>query len=95
MACGFNIKLTRQQSLRDGRVVATLGDAVALIGQLPEFPRLRPGWLLACEAMARAARTADRDDVMWATCELELALAADHLCEIPRMGWSAQGAPEA
>ncbi len=59
--------------------MATLGEAVVLIGDLPEFPMLAPAWQLACEAVRRAAKTEAGVDIEVATCEFELALACEGL----------------
>ncbi len=86
MVSGFDIPLRRRLMLRTGRIVATLGDAVALIGELPEFPQLRPAWQRASEAIGQAAKTCDPVDVESATTELVQALAADNLLRLAPPG---------
>ncbi len=81
LASDFDGKLPRQLRLRTGRIVATLSDATVLIGELPEFPMLRPEWGLACEAIRHAAKTKDLVDMETAACELELALIRDGLLD--------------
>jgi hypothetical protein len=81
----FTLRLKRPLRLDDGRVLKTLEDAVALIGHLPEFPKLTPGWELACEALGRAAKTRHAIDIEFATCELALALASDDLSNLVSM----------
>ena len=77
----FKLPLSRTLKVKDGRPLVTLMDAVNLMGILPEHPRLSPVWLLACEAIGRAATTGSQADLENATCEIELALAADNLSD--------------
>ena len=77
----FNRLLARVLRLKGERVIITLGQAVDLIGRLPEFPNLRPVWHLACAAVRRAATTGSAEDIEAATCELELALLQDELLQ--------------
>ncbi len=81
----FGLRLSRPLKLKTGLTIGTLGEAATFIGNLPEFPCLRPVWELACDAVARAARTRDQADLEAATCELELALLADKLLDDARI----------
>ncbi len=42
MAIDFNVPLSRPLPLENGHALLTLADAVSLMGELPEFPNLRP-----------------------------------------------------
>ncbi len=81
----YGVQLARPLKIKDGRTLLSLGDGVELIGELVDFPSLRPAWHSACDAIQRAAqpgRTAG--DIEVATLELELALRQDHLLEVSR-----------
>jgi hypothetical protein len=79
----FGLALTRTLNLKESRALATLGDAVAVMGDLPDFPRMPPVWLVACHAIRAAATTGSQSDIEDATCEIELALTAHDLLEEP------------
>jgi hypothetical protein len=84
VASDFDIPLSRPVILKTGRVLRTLGDGVVFIGELSEFPDLRPAWHRACATIGVAASTGDASDVETATRELAIALAQDGLLDGPR-----------
>ena len=77
----YNVNLVRRLVLKRGPPVVTLGDAVRLIGDLPEFPSLRPAWQIACEAILRAATTLQPADIESASVEVEIACRGDLLVD--------------
>ncbi len=82
----FDLPLTRALILNTGRVLATLRDVLVFIGELPEFPHLPTGWEAACEAVSRAATTADRIDIELATAEIAVALVRDGFLDLEDPG---------
>jgi hypothetical protein len=78
----FDLPLRKALILNTGRVLATLRDVVVFIGELPEFPHLPTEWEAACDAIGRAAKTADQIDIEVATAEIAVALVRDGMLDI-------------
>ena len=62
---------------RDGRAVATLSDARALILNLPNTIQNRAHWLFAAGLLLRADESGSDSDIERATLQIERALIAD------------------
>jgi hypothetical protein len=65
--------------LKNGRTVATLGQARELMLALPERHQIRPFWQYAAELLIDAAERGDRASVDDAAAQLSRALAAEGL----------------
>jgi hypothetical protein len=65
--------------LKDGRKIATLGQARELMLALPECHQLRPFWQYAAELLIDAAGRGDRASVDNAAAQLSRALSAEGL----------------
>jgi hypothetical protein len=63
--------------LKDGRKIATLGQARELMLALPERHQSRPFWQYAAELLIEAAGRGDRASVDDAAAQLSRALAAE------------------
>ena len=70
-------KLAVPIKLKDGRTIATLGQARELMLALPERHQLRPFWQYAAELLIEAAGRGDRASVDDAAAQLSRALAAE------------------
>jgi hypothetical protein len=65
--------------LKDGRKIATLGQARELMLALPERHQIRPFWQYAAELLIDAAERGDRASVDDAAAQISRALAAEGL----------------
>jgi hypothetical protein len=65
--------------LKNGRTIATLGQARELMLALPERHQIRPFWQYAAELLIDAAERGDRASVDDAAVQLSRALAAEGL----------------
>jgi hypothetical protein len=65
--------------LKNGRTIATLGQARELMLALPERHQIRPFWQYAAELLIDAAERGDRASVDDAAAQISRALAAEGL----------------
>jgi hypothetical protein len=72
-------KLAAPIVLKNGRKIATLGQARELMLALPERHQLRPFWQYAAELLIDAAGRGDRASVDNAAAQLSRALSAEGL----------------
>jgi hypothetical protein len=72
-------KLPEPIKLKDGRKIATLGQARELMLALPERHQIRPFWQYAAELLIDAAERGDRASVDDAAAQISRALAAEGL----------------
>ena len=72
-------KLPQPIKLKDGRKIATLGQARELMLALPERHQSRPFWQYAAELLIEAAERGDRASVDDAAAQISRALAAEGL----------------
>lgn len=68
------MKLSSVITLRDGRRIETLEEAVAIMSELPEARQLKPVWQKTCEMLIEAKETGDDDVIIHATAQLCRAL---------------------
>jgi len=69
----------KEKAAKNGRTIATLGQARELMLALPERHQIRPFWQYAAELLIDAAERGDRASVDDAAAQLSRALAAEGL----------------
>ena len=81
LRCGipWTRKFPEPIKLKDGRKIATLGQAREVMLALPERHQLRPFWQYAAELLIDAAERGDRASIDNAAAQLRRALSAEGL----------------